>query len=251
MNTESATPQPLDTLMNELGLTSKNLVSASREQLTFKNVQQGRSGRRISINIQDKILNALLSVKPDLKLRRRELFHYDMPEESVEGIHKARALVAKGKVKFPQYVDLLQKAGVNRYSVDVASHLITFYGAGGDALIEQGPVITEETQGHYDVAAISAAIKAAQKSEIDYPTFLKQIHQAGITSYEVNIMNREIRYRGEAATYKENIPAAGALDVTPKPVPKPVAKKKKKPVKVVANSLKRRKAAKAKWRKRR
>ena len=99
MNTESAVPQPLDTLMNELGLTSKNLVSASREQLTFKNVQQGRSGRRISINIQDKILNALLAVKPDLKLRRRELFHYDMPEESVEGIHKARALVAKGKVK--------------------------------------------------------------------------------------------------------------------------------------------------------
>ena len=237
--------------MSELGITNAQLVKASTEQLTFKNVQQGRTGRRISTNIQDKILNALLAVKPDLKLRRRELFHYEMPEESIEGIHKARALVAKGKVKFPQYVDLLHQAGVNRYSVDVAAHSITFYGAGGDALVEQGPVISQDAAGHYDVAAVSSAIKAAQKSEIDYPTFLKRIHEAGILTYEVNIMNREIRYRGEAASYKELIPTADAPEEAPKKVLKPVAKKKKKPAKVVANSLKRRKAAKAKWRKRR
>ena len=71
-------PQPLDELMTKLGLTNADLVRASTEQLSFKMVQKGRKGRRLTPNMQAKILAALLAVKPDLNLRPRDLFRYEM-----------------------------------------------------------------------------------------------------------------------------------------------------------------------------
>ncbi len=68
------TVQPLDALMTQLGLTNAQLVHASTEQLSFKMVQKARKGRRLSRNIQTKILTVLLTIKPDLKLRLQDLF---------------------------------------------------------------------------------------------------------------------------------------------------------------------------------
>ncbi len=45
--------------MIELGLQNHDLVAASAEQLTHKMVQKGRKGRRLTRNIQEKILRAL------------------------------------------------------------------------------------------------------------------------------------------------------------------------------------------------
>lgn len=52
-------PQPLEAVMLRHGLTPADLVKASTEQLSFKMVQKGRKGRRLTPNIQKKILNAL------------------------------------------------------------------------------------------------------------------------------------------------------------------------------------------------
>ena len=84
-------PQPLDTLMTKLGLVNADLVNASTEQLSFKMVQKGRKGRRLSTNIQEKILRALLSVKPELKVKRRELFVYEPSEMVVEKVDDANS----------------------------------------------------------------------------------------------------------------------------------------------------------------
>src|SRR3990167_4963793 len=96
-------PQPLDALMNKLNISNADLVKASTEQLSFKMVNKGRAGnrrlspnvqdkiltalltlkpelRRLSPNVQDKILTALLTLKPELKLRRRDLFCYEIDE---------------------------------------------------------------------------------------------------------------------------------------------------------------------------
>jgi hypothetical protein len=54
-------PQPLDEVMKRLGLTNENVVSASTEQLSFKMLQKGRKGRRLTPNVQKKILNAVRS----------------------------------------------------------------------------------------------------------------------------------------------------------------------------------------------
>lgn len=51
--------QPLEQIMIELGLQNHDLVAASTEQLTHKMVQKGRKGRRLTRNIQEKILRAL------------------------------------------------------------------------------------------------------------------------------------------------------------------------------------------------
>jgi len=51
--------QPLDGILCNLGLSNADIVSASTKQLTFKMVQKGRKGRRLTPNIQKKILEAL------------------------------------------------------------------------------------------------------------------------------------------------------------------------------------------------
>ena len=45
-------PQPLDEVMKGCSLKNDDLVQASREQLTHKQVQKARQGRRITPNIK-------------------------------------------------------------------------------------------------------------------------------------------------------------------------------------------------------
>jgi hypothetical protein len=51
--------QPLASLLTELGLKSHDLVTASTEQITHKMVQRGCKGRRLTKNVQGKLLRAL------------------------------------------------------------------------------------------------------------------------------------------------------------------------------------------------
>ena len=180
--------------MTRLGLSSADLVKASTDQLSFKMVQKGRSGRHLTVNVQEKILRALLAVKPDLKVRRRELFQYEPDEAMVAGVSSALALIRTQKIKYPQFIDLLAQAGVHHYAADVATSRATFYGAGGQA--------------HEEV--------------VDLPTFLEKIPDAGIGAYEVNIRNRQIRYQSDRQSYKETIPLSNSDSAAQ--VPKPTEK---------------------------
>lgn len=69
--------QPLDALMTRLGLSNHDLVAASTEQLSHKVVQKGRKGRRLTLNAQHKILNALNQLKPEENLSLGKLFNYE------------------------------------------------------------------------------------------------------------------------------------------------------------------------------
>ena len=51
--------QPLATLLARLGLKSHDLVAASTEQITHKMVARACKGRRLTSNVQRKVLNAL------------------------------------------------------------------------------------------------------------------------------------------------------------------------------------------------
>ena len=226
---ENATlPQPLDTLMRQLGLTNAHLVEASTEQLSFKMVQKGRKGRRLTTNIQDKILNALLKAKPDLKVRRRDLFRYEMEAPAVAKIHEALSLISAKKIRYPKFVDLLDEAGVTRYSVDVAAGCVTFFAPGGEAHEVRGPVVSQAAPGRFGEAALRAAIADAQKEAIDHFTFLKRIYDAGIATYEANIHERRIVYKGLQQSHRENIPlsTAEAEMAAPKKAVKKEASKK-------------------------
>jgi hypothetical protein len=67
--------QPLDKIMEERGLKNHDLVAASKDGLTHKQVQKGRTGRRLTRNIQNKIAAAISSSAGEVyKLDR--LFNY-------------------------------------------------------------------------------------------------------------------------------------------------------------------------------
>lgn len=51
--------QPINSLLNELGLDNAALVAASTEQLTFKMVAKARKGRFLTMNVRLKVLRAL------------------------------------------------------------------------------------------------------------------------------------------------------------------------------------------------
>jgi len=67
-------PPPLDGILKARGLENEDLVKASTEQLTFKQVQKARTGRAVTINIQTKITRAL-NACGDVQYQLRELFH--------------------------------------------------------------------------------------------------------------------------------------------------------------------------------
>ncbi len=67
--------QPLDAIMEERELKNHDLVAASTEGLTHKQVKKGRNGRRVTRNIQDKIISAL-SVASSESYTHTQLFTY-------------------------------------------------------------------------------------------------------------------------------------------------------------------------------
>ncbi len=227
-------PQPLDQIMTKLGLSNAQLVNASTEQLTFKMVQKGRRGRRLTPNVQEKILNALHAAHPELRLRRRDLFRYEMNPIMVETIRQSLELATKGEVTYPQLVDLLAAAGITGYKAEVGPNRYTFYGTGGEAHVEEGPAVVEGSLGRYDETALKAVVAVAKKKVIDHPEFLRKIHAAGISVYDVNIRKRFIDYKGEKDSYRENVPVyvpeapKAAEPAAEKAAPKVSAKKPSK-----------------------
>jgi hypothetical protein len=68
-------PQPISQLMTDLNLKPHDLVAASTQQLTHKMVSRACKGRRLTLNIQTKILNALNSAA-NKNYSLRDLFTY-------------------------------------------------------------------------------------------------------------------------------------------------------------------------------
>ena len=76
MNDNILEIQPFDALMIRLNLSNADLVRASREQLSFKMVHKGRKGKPLSMNVRNKILRALKTVRPEEILTLKDLFNY-------------------------------------------------------------------------------------------------------------------------------------------------------------------------------
>ena len=68
-------PQPVAKLMAEHGFKPDSLVSNSTEQLTHKMVSRAVKGRRLTPNIQRKVLNAL-NKAAGRQYRLKDLFNY-------------------------------------------------------------------------------------------------------------------------------------------------------------------------------
>lgn len=71
-------PQAFDRILTEHHLANKDIVKASTEPITFKMVQKGRKGRRLTRKVQIKLLNALnhLLTEEEPPYKLRDLFNY-------------------------------------------------------------------------------------------------------------------------------------------------------------------------------
>ncbi|MBK1818197.1 hypothetical protein JIN84_21415 [Luteolibacter yonseiensis] len=82
-------PQPLIAVMEKWGLESHDLVEASEEQLTYKQVQRARSGRKLTLKMMMKVARTLnLAIWNKLDKEKREKF--------VEYLHKDLFSYSKG-----------------------------------------------------------------------------------------------------------------------------------------------------------
>ncbi len=82
-------PQPLGTLMDKWGLENHDLVEASPEQLTHKQVQRARQGRRLTLKMMMKVNRAYnIAIWNRLDKEQKEQF--------VEYGHKELFSYAKG-----------------------------------------------------------------------------------------------------------------------------------------------------------
>ena len=68
--------QPLDTLMIKNKWTNNFIVKNSLSQLTHKQLQKGRKGRRLTAKIQDKILHSVNKCLFPDKITMSDLFTY-------------------------------------------------------------------------------------------------------------------------------------------------------------------------------
>lgn len=69
-------PQPLGDLLDQLGLSASDLVAASEEGLTFKQVARAAKGRRLTANAMGKVERALAEAA-GRSFARPELFTYE------------------------------------------------------------------------------------------------------------------------------------------------------------------------------
>lgn len=68
-------PQPLAAILAKLNLKPHDLVAASTQQLTHKMVSRAAKGRRLTLNTQTKVLNAL-NTAAGKNFSLRDLFNY-------------------------------------------------------------------------------------------------------------------------------------------------------------------------------
>jgi hypothetical protein len=67
--------QPVAAIMDQHGLSAHDLVAASTEQITHKMVNRACKGRRLTVNVQVKICNALNKASGG-SYRKDDLFNY-------------------------------------------------------------------------------------------------------------------------------------------------------------------------------
>jgi hypothetical protein len=67
--------QPIANMMTLSGLKAQDLVAASTEQITFKMVSRAIKGRRLTLNVQTKVLNAFNNASKK-EYRLSDIFNY-------------------------------------------------------------------------------------------------------------------------------------------------------------------------------
>jgi uncharacterized protein YbcV (DUF1398 family) len=133
--------------------------------------------------------------------------------KSIENLKSAqqRAMAGRPKVGgFPYLAETLRRAGVTRnlWALPACQSLY---------LTEEGPVMMQGTPlvvgmvdvPRFDRDALIVALRADQAGESTFPEFLMAAWKAGVVSYDVDFVARNVTYYGASEeSYVESYPAA-------------------------------------------
>lgn len=74
--------QPLDAMMTAWGIGNHGMVEVSTEQLTHKQVQKARQGRRLTLKMMQKVTRAFnVAIWYQLNAEQKEVYHEYMHRE--------------------------------------------------------------------------------------------------------------------------------------------------------------------------
>jgi uncharacterized protein YbcV (DUF1398 family) len=123
--------------------------------------------------------------------------------ESIASISKAE------KWAFPKTFKLLKDAGVSSYEVMTSKHQIIYYD--GKQTYQEPPpkeFSSLEIAADFSLEDLKKALKNVQTGQTNYEEFLKEIAQAGIHHYRVDMASHTVTYYGAKSgeEYAEVVP---------------------------------------------
>jgi uncharacterized protein YbcV (DUF1398 family) len=98
------------------------------------------------------------------------------------------------RISFPDVVEVLMRAGVERYHADLLAGTKTYYMPDGSFEITPGRVLHAANDFRGDI--VQQAVHAIQQSEIGYRAFCERIAAAGCVGYFVSLAGSRAVYYG-------------------------------------------------------
>ena len=120
-----------------------------------------------------------------------------MNDEQINAAKECAALSSAGKIHFGEVIGRLMKAGIERYHADYSRSENTYYAPDASSY-----VVPMEHEGRMSIAqdfsasGVESAVRQAQRGEIMYPQFTRQVLAAGCVGYFVQIAGKCVQYFG-------------------------------------------------------
>ena len=103
------------------------------------------------------------------------------------------------RLSFPEVVQKLVGAGVERYHADLVRGEKTYYLPSGDSIVLEAKALHGSPASAFSAAQTEAAVRAVQARQIGYNEFCERVLAAGCTSYIVSLVGRRVVYFGRSA----------------------------------------------------
>ena len=133
--------------------------------------------------------------------------------KSIENLKSAqqRAMAGRPKVGgFPYLAETLRLAGGTRNLWSLPACQSLYLTAEGPVMMQGTPLVVGMVDvPRFDRDALIAALRADQAGESTFPEFLMAAWKAGVVSYDVDFVARNVTYYGAGdESYAESYPAA-------------------------------------------
>ena len=126
-----------------------------------------------------------------------------MKKQTVQILEECTQLAFEGRISFPEVVQKLSRAGIERYCADLVTFQKIYYTPEGESASVALPL--QDAPGIavlFTDEGVDAAVRASQRGEIDYPEFLRRIMKAGVVYYDVFLKGRKAIYTGRNGDFR-------------------------------------------------